>query len=234
MSVMDLVQREARPAYVRFERVAVEDKAASLAAGQYVAKDVDYALVTPMGSKDVFKAKVSDWLANMRQESQNGRLPESWLTHYQAAYRAWQEGQTLPVQGTPVRGWGVISPAQQETLIQLHVLTVEDVAAMNDEALTRIGMGAGELRTKARAWLSQMQDKGPLTMEVTALRTENATLKTSVETLTQQVQALLARMPSGAVERPAAVEAGPSEESEAETPVRTPRSRRAKSVETLV
>ena len=52
MSVGELISREERPAYVRFERRPMEDKAASIREGRYVAKDVDFALVTPPYSND--------------------------------------------------------------------------------------------------------------------------------------------------------------------------------------
>ena len=57
----ELASREERKPYVRFERMSVEDAAATLAAGRYVAKDVDYVLITPPYSKDVFKQKVKNW-----------------------------------------------------------------------------------------------------------------------------------------------------------------------------
>jgi len=188
---MDIAERKDRPPYVRFERVAVEDKAATLKAGHYVAKDVDYALITPPYSKDVFKQKATDWLEANKQQVMNGRMPEAWQRDYEEAYKRWKNGQEIPLNGTPIKGWGVISPAQQETLIQMNCLTVEDLAAINDEGLKRIGMGAVELKHKAAAWLSQLHDKGPLTIEIAALKTENSNLKTSVDTLTQQVNSLM-------------------------------------------
>lgn len=193
MMINDVVDRQDRPAYVRFERVPVEDRPASVAAGHYVAKDVDYACITPPYSKDVMKFKIATWMENLDQEERNGRVPKAWVDNYKAAYRAWQNGQELPLTGTPIKGWGVLSPAQSETLIRMNVLTVEDLAAMNEEGLTRIGMGAVELRAKAKAWLSQLHDKGPLTMEVTALQARNAQLETTIAALTRQVDMLVAQ-----------------------------------------
>jgi hypothetical protein len=193
-AVGDVLDRADRPAYVRFERTAKEDVAASLAAGHYVARDVDVAHITPPYSKDVFKIKVSQWFENLKQDVANGRIPELWVENYKKAYQAWQNGQELPLSGTPIRGWGVISPAQQETLIRMNVLTVEDLGAMNDEGIKRFGMGALDLKNKATAWLRQLNDKGPLTQEMAALQNENRQLKTSVETLTNQVQAMMTQL----------------------------------------
>lgn len=189
-AVGELADRKDRPAYVRFETVTVENKAASLAAGHYVGLDVDYALITPPYSKDVFKIKVPQWKANMQQDVQNGRLPPQWMDDYLEAYRRWKAGQDIPVNGTPIKGWGVIAPAQQETLLRMNILTVEDLAAINDEGLKRIGMGSMDLKNKANGWLAQLKDKGPLTQEIAAVRAENELLKKNLSDLSDQMTIL--------------------------------------------
>lgn len=188
--IAELTERKERPAYVRFETVAEEDKAASIAQGHYVAKDVDYALITPPYSKDVFKIKIAQWKQNMEQDVNNGRLPDAWRDQYLKAYEKWKAGQEVPLNGIPIKGWGVISPAQQQTLIAMSVLTVEDLAQINDEGLRRIGMGSVELKAKAKAWLSQLHDKGPLTQENAALKAKVSILEKTVE----DMQARLAEM----------------------------------------
>ena len=192
-NIMDIAQdRKERPAYVKFERVAVEDKAASATAGRYVAKDVDMAFITPPYSRDIFKMKVTDWLTNMRQDVANGRMPEEWAQNYRKAYDAWKNGQELPLNGTPIKGWGVISPAVQEELLRLNIRTVEDLAKVTDEGQRAIGMGAIDLKNKAAAWLAQMDDKGGVTLKMASLEQQNAQLKGNVETLERQVRELLA------------------------------------------
>lgn len=195
MSIGAVTERKERPAHVRFERVAKEDKAASLEAGHYVAKDVDYALITPPYSKDEVRVKVTQWIENMQQDVRNERMPAEWQEFNLKAYRAWQNGQEIPLNGTPIRGWGVISPAQQETLIRMMVLTIEDLAAINDEGLRRIGMGALELKNKAIAWLQSIKDKGPLVMENAALKTKVEQLEISQAAMQAQIAALVANAP---------------------------------------
>ncbi len=104
--------------------------------------------------------------------------------------------------GTPIRGWGVLSPAQQEAIIHNNVLTVEDLATLNEEGLRRIGMGAVQMKTKASAWVAQLQDKGPLVQEIAAVKSENAVLRTSLESLQRQVASLqegMQRQDSGSI-----------------------------------
>lgn len=190
MSVGDLIVREERPPYVRFERQVVEDKAASLAAGHYVGKDVDFVLVTPPGSKDEMVSKVDRWFENTERNVRDGRMNPKWLELWREGYARWKNGQEMPLNGTPIRGWGLVSPAQQETLIRLHIMTVEDLSCINDEGTRRIGMGAMELRNKAKNWLQSMKDHGPLVSQVTSLEQQNRILKSQVDTLGAQVAAL--------------------------------------------
>lgn len=192
MSVVGaLLEQKAKPSYVRFERIAKEDKAASLREKTYVARDLDIALITPPYSRDVFKQEVGDWFRQLKKDVTEEKIPPTWLEHYQKQYDAWLKGQELPLDGTAIKGWGVISPAQQETLLRVNILTVEDLAGINDEGVRHIGMGAIELKNKAQAWLSQLKDKGPLTIEMAAIKAENSDLRTQVDTLAGQVQELL-------------------------------------------
>lgn len=192
MAAAELNERADRPAYVRFERRPMEDKAATLAAGTgtVIYKNVDFAKITPPYSKDVIEVKVAQWLLNMEMDVRNERMPKEWMERYKEAYRAWQNGQEIPLHGTAIRGWGVISPAHQETLIRMNILTVEDLGGVNDEGIRRIGMGGTELKHKAQAWLSQHHDKGPLTLENAALKTQVSNLEAQLSQLTQSVQQL--------------------------------------------
>jgi len=213
--------KEERPAFVRFEIRPMEDRAASEAAGHYVAKNVEFALITPPYSKDCVEQVCTDWLKQLDENVNAGRLPAQWRDQYKQSYAAWKSGNEIPENGTPIKGWPVISPAQQQNLIAINVRTVEDLALMNDEGVTRYGMGAMDLRNKAQAWLKSAKDSGAITIQnanlkaqmdalqsnfailqekyaasgaadVEALQTQNATLAEQVESLKAQVAALSA------------------------------------------
>lgn len=190
MSVGDIATREERPPYVRFERRVIEDKQASLREGRYVGKDVDFVVVTPTYSKDEFPAKYESWIENAQKNARDGRMNPKWVELWKEAYKMWKNGQEIPLHGTPIRGWGLISPAQQETLIQMNCKTVEDLAQVNDDGRRRIGMGAMDLQNKAKNYLQATKDHGPITTQITELEKENKILKSQVETLGAQVAAL--------------------------------------------
>lgn len=177
-SVVDLATREERPPYVRFERRAIEDKPASLAAGQWVGKDVDYVKITPAYTKDVIVRDVDGWFAKMQQDERNGRIPNTWIPYYKRAYDAWKGGQEPPLDGTPIRGWLALSPADQERVCGANIHTVEDLAQATEDSLRRLGMGGVRLKNLAIATVKAASGGGKLAME-------NAELKAQLE-LTQQ------------------------------------------------
>jgi hypothetical protein len=183
--------QEARPSFVRFERIAKEDKARSAAAGYYVGKDIDIALVTPAGSRDVFKQEVGPWLEQLDRDVAGERLPAKWRDHYKQSYEAWKRGEEVPLDGTPIKGWLRISPAQAETLISIGVRTVEDLAALNDEGLKRVGMGGVDLKNIAVAELQAAKDIGPVVRENAALKQKVSGLEASLSSLQAQVQVLM-------------------------------------------
>lgn len=190
-----LDQQQDIPAYVRFEQRPVQDMSVK---DRYAAKDVDFVIITPPYSKDEIIKKVSAWLEGLDAHVRNGRLRQDWADAYKAKYKAWKEGREEPLEGTAIKGWPVISPAQQATLIAMKVLTVEALAAMNDEGIRRYGMGGSDLKNKAIAWLSQAKDKGPLTMENARLKREVDTLTKSMKNLQGKLDAMIQQMQNGA------------------------------------
>lgn len=193
-------EKEDRPSYVRFERRAIEDPIASRDAGHYVARDVDYVLVTPAYSKDIWENKATIWLENLSNERNQGRISREQFDNYKKMYQMWQNGQEMPLNGCPIRGWAMISPAQQETLIRMHIFTVEQLAAITQEGTNRIGIGGVDLKNKAEAWLKQSKGKGAATLEITELKKENRQLKKSVEMLEKKIEQLSAMAKSSHVE----------------------------------
>lgn len=195
MSVGEILERdENRPAYVRFERRAVTDSERTLSEGHHVSKDEDYALITPPYSKDVVEKRVAAWFQTVEQNVRAGRVPERHYEQWKESYKRWQDGQEPPLDGTSVNDWSSISPSQRKNLISAGCRTVEDLAQANDEAMRRLGMGAQDLKNKAKAWLQASKDHGPLTMEIASLKNENAQLKGTIQSLQDKIKRFEIRM----------------------------------------
>jgi hypothetical protein len=185
---------EARPPYVTFEVRAVEDRQASIESGYYQTKDVDFAFVTPQGSKDRIERDVKDWFEQLEQQCQQGRFKREWLVAYRGAHAAWKEGREIPVNGTAILTWPVLSPSQAKQAIDHGVRTVEDLAAANEETIMRLGMGGRALKEKAVAWLSAAAGNGKVTEELSAMRAANKDLQARNEGLEKQLKALAAKV----------------------------------------
>ena len=184
------LEREDRPAFVRFERRPVEDAAATLKAGRSICKDIDYALVTPPYSKDCVEYKVTTWKTNLERNVLRKKVSPDWVKQWMAQYDAWKEGNEAPVNGTDIRNWSVLSPAQVKNVIAAGCRTVEDLAQINDQGLRYIGMGANELKKKANTYLQAATDHGPVVIKNAELERENAQLKGTIESLQSQMNTL--------------------------------------------
>lgn len=187
-------QPQIRPPFVRFEMRAIEDREKSIETGHYVARDVAYAVVTPQGSRDRIERVAEEWLDIITMQAKDGRIPSDWPAGFRRMYQDWLAGHEAPLDGTDIRAWPPISPAQAANCVAIGVRTVEDLAVSNEEAIQHLGMGARSLRDKAREWVKSAQGQGVEIEQLSALKTENDMLKEQVENLTTVVMALKAQM----------------------------------------
>lgn len=193
--------------FVRFEVRQVEDRAASLAAGRFVPKDVDFILLVPAGSggKEQIDAVYSEWLEQRkrdagRHEIRTGdhqtpmfaaRFPDEWLTKIEAGYKAWKEGLEIPIEGTSILNWAVLSPSQRTRLQQIHILTVEQLAEAPDGALEIFGMGGMTLRQRARDFIALNGTEAAKTSaEMEVLRQDNKSLREKLDSILERLPQL--------------------------------------------
>lgn len=164
----DAVQKD-RPPYIEFsvEAVALQRRAED--GGGLYYEDRDFVLIMPRGGKDVVKKEVKDWFDVIDMQLRMERLDPEWHRQYKGAYAQWKAGMEMPVNGTPLVMWPLLTPAEVKMLKELRMQTVEDVAAANEEALKRMGMGARGLKTKAQDWIKASTDTAPLVERLNAL-----------------------------------------------------------------
>lgn len=114
------------------------------------------------------------------------------------AYAAFKAGLAPPTNGRPLEEWPVLSKSQVKLLKSLEFRTVEDIAAMGELAIQRIGMGARELKKKAEAYLDDatknaivnraVEIEARLTTTVNELKDQNARLNEQLATLGDQMR----------------------------------------------
>ena len=169
-----------RPPYVRFKRVAVRDHAKSTDAGYEVTRDEDFACITPPGSRDCVEKVAAEWLKEIEAKSRNGDQgwPFAFVQGFKMAYEQYLQQNEMPPMGTPVRGFPLLQPSEQQRCLSANILTVEDLATANEQSLSRIGMGARAMSEKASTWLRSRDDgSARVASENVNLRAENDRLK---------------------------------------------------------
>lgn len=186
---MSIALMPQRPPYVTFEQRAVEDRNATIAAGGMVMKDVDFVIVRQIGSKNTLEKDAAEWLADLSTLVSNGTYPAEWAAHFRQKYEAYKTGQNEPELGLSVRQWPSLSKAQVENLIAANVRTVEDIAAMNEPTMHKVGLGARELKKKAIAYI-ETRDANKATEMINALRVENEAKDERISTLEARLLAL--------------------------------------------
>ena len=187
---MSMHIQQARPPHVVYERRAEEDRTASIEQGRYVSRDVDYAIVTPAGSKDRVERVVADWFLMLAVEVKAERWPQTWLDQLRAGYDAWTRGQTPPESGTPLSTWPALSPAQVKNWAQIGLRTIEELAEANEEALSAYGMGSRDMKSRAGLFLENAKsDSGPLVAKLRAAEELIASMEVRMKSLEAQLQA---------------------------------------------
>lgn len=168
-----------RPPIVRYRQRARFDQALTDRNGRSTYVDEDVAEITSPDQGVTSVKTVEEWFKQI--ESNPGYAP--WAQAYKQMYRDWKEANdTAAVQGTHLKNWPLLSPAQCESLLQAGFRTIEDVSKMSDEAAATIDGGA-YIRSKARYWINAAEDMGEITTRIASLEAENATLRAQVDEL---------------------------------------------------
>lgn len=194
------LQNQGRPPYIRFEERSEEDRDATIRNNRMTLKRVDYVIIQSPGSKDTVEKVVTEWLDHCERLAmmEPPQWPAPWVEGHREMYEKWKKGQDVPLLGFSVRMWPAIDKTTAENLCMANVLTVEDVADASEETMRRMGMGARQLKEKAKAWLEA--GKGQQTEELTALRAENNDLKIMVQTLREKFELMEKRLAFGAAQ----------------------------------
>lgn len=122
----------------------------------------DWVLLAPVGKG---ADKVGTWHRVRKLKPLDGLDPvDREADHHQAmlarwsivgpAYEAWKQGQALPVDGTPIAAWALLTPSQVDALKRVNVMTVEAIAEVSDSVLSQLRWpGARELPKLAKQFL---------------------------------------------------------------------------------
>ena len=153
----------------------VQDRHASDQAGHPIFTDVEFVKLYIGGdSKTVVERKVKD-LDRQRFAGQ---------------YRQFLESREQRQEGTPLSEWPPVTAAQVKNFAAQNVQTVEQLAALPDGIVAKLGPGMRALQRKAQGYIDRQKDE----TVVEKYASENATLRAQVEELNGQFQALQAEI----------------------------------------
>jgi len=191
--MVDIMPEEKHGFYVEFELRAVDDREQTVKAGHPVFKDIEVAIITMPGGSLVVDKVVTDELLREWKTGIPGRKPASPFAI--SAYEAWKDGREAPVNGTDLRNWPGVTPAQLKMCQGCTIRSVEDLAAANADAIRKMGMGAVALKDKAASWLESAgtnknsEEVSALKVEMKALKEAIATKDAKIDTLMEQLTA---------------------------------------------
>lgn len=167
--------------YVFFFKKSVHNPAKSLEQSVPVFEPVDFVHIQTPGERD--------FIERPARNDDVQRWPAAW--------QKFKAGGDETPEGTPLAILFPQNPEIISTLNYLKIFTVQQMANLTAEAMGRIGMGAQEWVTKAKAFLSSTKDSEAFN-KIKALQekteTENAVLRAEVKELSDRVKALTDKM----------------------------------------
>jgi hypothetical protein len=124
--------------YPHFFLEAVEDQLASVEAGRPIFRDEERVEIIMPGNPYTRPVQ---------------RVTDEHRERWPKEYQAFKAGHAIATDGTPLEQWPRLKRSQVLELKALGFQTVEHVAAMDDHAVQRAGMGSRHLRELAKAFL---------------------------------------------------------------------------------
>ncbi len=189
--MVEFLAEEKHGFYVDFELRAEEDRAETIKQGMPVFKDVEFAVITMPGGGLVVDKPITDALLNEWRHGDNRRKPPSPFAY--RAYEAWKQGHEVPLNGTDLKNWPGVTPAQLKTCHAATVRTIEDLAAANADTTRKLGMGGIALVEKAKAYLGSA-DANKAAEEVAALKVQMESMQASIEKKDRQIEDLMEKL----------------------------------------
>jgi len=162
---------------VKFFNKPKENKAKTLEEGRPIFDDVVYVDIRVAGSRNGHVCRPA-------RQGDMQRFPRH--------YAAFKNREEIPLEGTPLSEWSLVTRSQVEELSFFNVKTVEQLAEMSDGNAQGF-MGLNTLRQKAKDWVIKAKEAAPairLTEELRVRDEENAKLKAQLAELAEKVEAL--------------------------------------------
>ncbi len=93
------------------------------------------------------------------------------------AYKAWKDGQELPLNGTPLSAWAGVTAEQAQAFTRIGIRTVEEIAGLTDSLIGKVPLpNVRDLIAQAKAFL-EASDRNVVADRMASLEAENENIK---------------------------------------------------------
>jgi len=133
---------------VRFDRRPMQDHEATTRAGRPIFKEVDF---------------IHIWTPGDKTTEIDVPVDDHYRQRFAAKYEAYLAGRDQDsADGTPLSQWPGLTGAQVQELAHFRVKTVEQLAEMSDDNISKLGPGYLERRKAAKIYLEAAAGNAPL------------------------------------------------------------------------
>lgn len=184
-SFNDFVNRGSQQLLPMFSMKAIQNNFKSEKEGRPIFEDKEWVEIFIPGDKNTTVSR------EVRDDDRK-RWPEQ--------YRAFKEGKEIPLEGTPLEQWPVISASTAKELEHFKVRTVEQLSEIPDGLLKNLGMGSLKLREQAREWLKTSQKSAAanaLVKRADDLQEELRLANVTIEALKSEIEDLKEKLKKG-------------------------------------
>lgn len=176
-----------------FKSIAVQDEAASRAAGRPIFRDREVVEIRIAGERNF--APVVPAHSMWRRE---GGSEITYAQRWPDAYARFQEGREQVASGTPLSELPFLTEAKRQELRSLKVYTAEALASLDGKNLANLGTQGREYKTQAAAYLERAQGSArdvALAAEVEALKAQIAEMQSAApDDEKEQIKAQIAQI----------------------------------------
>lgn len=116
-------------------------------------------------------------------------MPDLWHA-IQPSYEQWKSGREVPEGETSLASSALFSKSQIQMLNGFKIMSVEQMAALTDAHLSNIGLGALDMRTKARVFIQSREGDGKIAAAMAEKEQQMRAMKERMEELEASVKSL--------------------------------------------
>ena len=169
--------------FVKFENKPVQDKTKTAAEGRPIFKEVPHVSIRAAGSQH--------FVCRAATLADKQRFPRH--------FAAFEQKKDMPVIGTLLSEWPLISRTMMLELGALDVKTVEQLLSMSD-ANSQNFMGINELKKKAKLYLEHAAGDAPMNQLQDDLEDAHSTIARQQEQIAQMLERITALEPAASAE----------------------------------